>query len=249
MRRNFEHDFPPEYFTPTKTTPYGGETPPEGEQLRAAPASPVDPAADGAVRAAGIQLVTVIGQIEGHYLLPEGQKATRYEHLIPLLVDAEESPEVGGILLLLNTVGGDVEAGLALAELVAGLRKPTASLILGGGHSIGLPLAAAADRSFIVPSATITLHPVRITGLVLGAPQSFLWFQKMQERITGFVTAHSRISPARYSELLMKTGELATDMGSLLDGRQAVAEGLIDEIGGLCEALAYLRGRMKRESG
>ena len=192
-----------------------------------------------------VQTLTVIGQVEGHYLLPEGQKATKYEHLIPLLVAAEECAGVDGLLILLNTVGGDVEAGLALSELIASLRKPTVSLVLGGGHSIGVPLAVSANRSFIVPSATMTLHPVRMNGLVLGAPQSFYYFERMQDRITGFVTAHSSIAPERFRELMMKTDEIATDMGSILNGREAVEEGLIDCVGGLCDALDDLKSRIR----
>ncbi|MBE6672013.1 MAG: peptidase S14 [Ruminococcaceae bacterium] len=193
---------------------------------------------DGAGR--GIRAVTVIGQIEGHSLLPESQKSTKYEHLIPLLVQAEENEAISGVLIILNTVGGDVEAGLALSELIAGMKTPTVSLVLGGGHSIGVPLAVSAKRSFIVPSATMTLHPVRTSGLVLGAPQSFHYFERIQERIIRFVTEHSGMSAERMRELLFRTEEIATDMGSILDGEEAVREGLIDEVGGLRKALDCL---------
>ena len=188
----------------------------------------------------GIRAVTIIGQIEGHSLLPESQKSTKYEHLIPLLVQAEESEAITGVLILLNTVGGDVEAGLALSELISGMKTPTVSLVLGGGHSIGVPLAVSADCSFIVPSATMTLHPVRTSGLVLGAPQSFHYFERIQERIIRFVTEHSSMSAERMRELLFRTEQLATDMGSILDGEEAVREGLIDEVGGLRKALDCL---------
>ena len=188
----------------------------------------------------GIRAVTIIGQIEGHSLLPESQKSTKYEHLIPLLVQAEESEAITGVLILLNTVGGDVEAGLALSELISGMKTPTVSLVLGGGHSIGVPLAVSAKRSFIVPSATMTLHPVRTSGLVLGAPQSFHYFERIQERIFRFGTEHSKMSGERMRELLFRTKQLATDMGSILDGEEAVREGLIDEVGGLQKALDCL---------
>lgn len=199
---------------------------------------------DGAVTADSgrgrVYALTIIGQIEGHYTLTSENKTTKYEHVIPQLVAVEESPDIGGLLLLLNTVGGDIEAGLALAELVAGMKKPTVSLVLGGGHSIGVPLAVSANRSFIVPSATMTLHPVRTTGLVLGVPQSFAYFRKMQARITRFVTAHSRISEQEFLHLAQNTDQLTTDMGTVLEGEEAVAVGLIDRVGSLAEALAAL---------
>ena len=188
-----------------------------------------------------IRCLSIIGQIEGHYLLGESQKATKYEHVIPLLVAVEESREVEGLLVVLNTMGGDVEAGLAIAEMVAGLSKPTVSLVLGGGHSIGVPLAVAADRSFIVPSATMTIHPVRISGTVIGAPQTFRYFEEMQKRITRFVSQHSRVEEKRLRELMMRPDELTTDVGSIVDGEEAVRIGLIDEIGGLSAALAALK--------
>ena len=187
-----------------------------------------------------IHCLTVIGQIEGHSLAPLDQKTTRYEHVIPQLVAIEEAPNIEGLLVILNTVGGDVEAGLALAELISGLHKPTATLVLGGGHSIGIPLAVAAKRSFIVPTATMTVHPVRHAGLVLGVPQTMRYFEQMQQRITGFVTRHSHISAARFTELMMHTGELVMDVGSVLDGESAVQEGLIDELGGWSDAMRFL---------
>ena len=187
-----------------------------------------------------IHCMTIVGQIEGHYVLPADTKSTKYEHMIPQLVAVEESTEIEGVLLLINTVGGDIEAGLALAELIAGMNKPTVSLVLGGGHSIGVPLAVAADCSFIVPSATMTIHPVRVNGLVLGVPQAFTHFQRMQERIVDFVRSHSHMSAQRFRELCMNTDELATDVGSVLDGSAAVEEGLIDRLGSLREALETL---------
>ena len=199
---------------------------------------------DGAVSTgehSRIRTMSIIGQIEGHYLLPEGQKATKYEHLIPELVEIEESDEIDGLLMILNTMGGDVEAGLAIAELVASMKKPSVSLVLGGGHSIGVPLAVSAKRSFIVPSATMTIHPVRMNGLVLGTPQTFSYFEKMQDRIIQFVTANSRIAPERMHALMMETGEMASDVGTVLDGERAVAEGLIDESGSLSDAIRCLR--------
>jgi len=187
-----------------------------------------------------VYTLAIIGQIEGHVAAPNGTKTTRYEHMLPLLAKLEESREVDGILFLLNTVGGDVETGLALAELIASISKPSATLVLGGGHSIGIPLAVSAQRSFIVPTATMTVHPVRHSGMILGVPQTMRWFEQMQERITGFVASHSGISEKRYTELMMRTGELVMDVGTVLDGRKAVREKLIDELGGLSDALAWL---------
>ena len=195
-----------------------------------------------------IHCLTIIGQIEGHYALSSENKTTKYEHVIPQLVAIEESREIEGLLILLNTVGGDIEAGLALAELIAGMKKPTVSMVLGGGHSIGVPLAVAAKKSFIAPSATMTIHPVRINGLVLGVPQAFTYFQRMQERITRFVTDNSGMSFDRFTELCMNTDELATDVGSVLDGEDAVKEGLIDSLGSLSDAIAALYA-MIDESG
>lgn len=194
-----------------------------------------------------IETITVIGQVEGHYFLPENQKATKYEHLIPLIVEAEQSEETKGVLVILNTVGGDVEAGLALAEMIAGLSKPTVSIVVGGGHSIGVPLAVSAKHSFIVPSATMTVHPVRITGLVIGAPQTYTYFEKMQERITDFITGHSNCSKERFDSLLKGSSDMATDQGTILDGNMAVDIGLIDEIGGLSDALKCLNDMIKEK--
>ena len=180
-----------------------------------------------------IHCLTVIGQIEGHYALPEQNKTTKYKHVIPQLVAIEESREIEGLLVVLNTVGGDVEAGLAIAELISGMKKPTVSYVLGGGHSIGVPLAVSAKRSYIAPSATMTVHPVRTTGLVIGVPQVMNHFARMQARITDFVVRNSSITAERFTELMMNTGEMVTDVGRVLSGEKAVKEGLIDEIGSL----------------
>ena len=188
-----------------------------------------------------IQCLTIIGQIEGHYLLGEGQKATKYEHIIPLLVSIEESPEIDGMLMVLNTMGGDVEAGLAIAEMISCMTKPTVSLVLGGGHSIGVPLAVSARKSFIGPSATMTIHPVRISGTILGTPQTYYYFEKMQDRIIDFIMRHSKVSEGDFREMLMRTDQIATDTGTLIDGNDAVSCGLIDSIGGLSDALKALR--------
>jgi len=193
-----------------------------------------------------IHCLTVIGQIEGHYALGDGQKATKYEHLIPLLVSIEESSEIDGMLMVLNTMGGDVEAGLALAEMVASMSKPTVSLVLGGGHSIGVPLAVSAKKSFIVPSATMTIHPVRISGTVIGAPQSFYYFEQMQNRIIRFITEHSRVEEDTFRSLLMRTDQIATDVGSIVEGTEAKKIGLIDETGGVSDALAALRSMIRK---
>ena len=188
-----------------------------------------------------IHCLSIIGQIEGHYILGDNQKATKYEHLIPLLVSIEENPDIKGLLVVLNTMGGDVEAGLALAELIASMKKPTVSLVLGGGHSIGVPLAVAAKRSFIVPSATMTIHPVRTTGLVVNVPQTFRYFQEMQTRIVDFICRNSHIAKEKLEELMMRPDALVTDVGSIVDGNEAVEYGLIDEVGGLSAALTALR--------
>ena len=193
-----------------------------------------------------IYCLSIIGQIEGHYLLPEGQKATKYEQLIPLLVSVEENSDFDGILVILNTMGGDVEAGLALAELIASMKKPAVTLVLGGSHSIGVPLAVAGKRSFIVPSATMTLHPVRISGTVIGAPQTYRYFHDMQERILTFVAAHSHADKETLRTLMMKPDEIANDIGSILDGGEAVRVGLIDEVGGLDAALACLKAMIRK---
>ena len=187
-----------------------------------------------------IQCLTIIGQVEGHQVMPEDTKTTKYEHVMPLLAAVEEYEEIKGLLILLNTVGGDVEAGLGIAELIAGMKKPTVSLILGGGHSIGVPLAVAAKRSFIAPSAAMTIHPVRLNGVVIGVPQTYNYFARIQERIVGFVTSHSNISRERYNELMLATDEIANDVGSVIYGEEAVSCGLIDSIGTLSDALDYL---------
>lgn len=193
-----------------------------------------------------LQCLTVIGQIEGHYLLGDSAKTTKYEHIIPMLVGVEESDEIDGLLVILNTVGGDVEAGLAIAELISSMSKPTVSVVLGGGHSIGVPLAVAAKRSFIVPSATMTIHPVRTNGLVVGVPQSFEYLRRMQGRINDFIVRNSKISAERLNELMMRTDEIATDVGSIIDGDEAVKLGLIDEVGGLDAALKSLHEFMEK---
>lgn len=192
-----------------------------------------------------IQCLTIIGQIEGHYALGEGQKATKYEHIIPLLVSIEESPEIDGMIMILNTMGGDVEAGLAIAEMVASMTKPSVSLVLGGGHSIGVPLAVSANKSFIVPSATMTIHPVRVSGTILGTPQTYYYFEEMQSRIINFITSHSDVSEDVFREMLMRTDQIATDTGTLIDGKEAVQCGLIDAVGGLSDALGALREMIK----
>lgn len=187
-----------------------------------------------------IYTLTIIGQVEGHQVLPENCKTTKYEHVLPLLAGIEESDDIDGLLLLLNTVGGDIEAGLAIAEMIAGMKKPTVSLVLGGGHSIGIPLAVCTKKSFITPTASMTVHPVRMTGLVVGAPQTFRYFQRIQEQIADFVTANSKISKEKFEHYMMATGEMATDVGTILYGKEAVASGLIDKLGGLSDALSAL---------
>ena len=187
-----------------------------------------------------IHVLTIVGQIEGHQVLPPTSKSTKYEHVMPLLALVEESDEIDGLLVLLNTVGGDIEAGLGIAELIASMSKPTVSLVLGGGHSIGVPLAVSAKRSFIASSAAMTIHPVRLNGLVIGVPQTFYYFERIQERITQFVTANSGIKREDFTKLMLQTGELAADVGSVIYGEEAVELGLIDEIGGLSDALTCL---------
>lgn len=189
--------------------------------------------------------LTIIGQIEGHYVLDNTQKATKYDHLIPLLVALEENDKIDGVLIVLNTMGGDVEAGLALAELIASMHKPTVTLVLGGGHSIGVPLAVAGRTSFIVPSATMTIHPVRTTGLVLGVPQAFDYLQRMQDRIIRFITDHSRVDEGYLRATMTRTDQMANDIGAVINGHEAVACGLIDRVGGLSDALACLREMAK----
>lgn len=197
----------------------------------------------------GISLycLTVIGQIEGHFILPNTQKTTKYEHVLPLLAEIEENPELHGLLVIINTVGGDVEAGLAIAEMLASMHKPTASIVIGGGHSIGIPIAVSCGRSFIVPSATMTIHPVRTSGTVLGVPQAFAGLEKMQNRISKFIVGHSGITGEALSRLTFRTDEMATDVGTIIDGNEAVDCGLIDEIGGLHQAISWLKNRVKEE--
>ena len=196
-----------------------------------------------------IYTLTIIGQIEGHQVLPETVKTTKYEHILPLLAGIEESEEIDGLLLLLNTVGGDIEAGLAIAEMVAGMKKPTVSLVLGGGHSIGIPLAVCTKKSFITRTASMTVHPVRMTGLVVGAPQTFRYFHRIQEQITDFVTANSSISKEDFEGYMMATGEMATDVGTILYGKDAVESGLIDALGDLNDALTQLHSMIVQQKG
>ena len=194
-----------------------------------------------------IYTLTIIGQVEGHQVAPDTVKTTKYEHVLPLLAGIEESEDIDGLLLLLNTVGGDIEAGLAIAEMIAGMKKPTVSLVLGGGHSIGIPLAVCTKKSFITPTASMTVHPVRMTGLVVGAPQTYRYFQRIQEQIADFVTANSGISKKQFERYMMATGEMATDVGTILYGKEAVASGLIDELGSLSDALEELNGMIKSQ--
>lgn len=200
----------------------------------------------GSSRAQNIHCLTIVGQIEGHQLLPEDVKTTKYEHVLPLIAAIEESAEIEGLLILLNTMGGDVEAGLAIAELIAGMKKPNVSLVLGGGHSIGVPLAVAAKRSMIAPSAAMTIHPVRLNGVVIGVPQTYNYFNRIQERIVSFVTGHSRVQRQEYLRLMTNTDELANDVGSVIYGQEAVEKGLIDCIGTLSDALAYLHNEINK---
>lgn len=216
-----------------------------------------DPAANSIIQTGSItthgrhviHCLTIIGQVEGHYILPSQNKTTKYEHVMPQLVAIEQDKEIKGLIILINTVGGDVEAGLAIAELIAGMSKPTVTIVLGGGHSIGVPLAVSANRSFIVPSATMTIHPVRMNGLVLGVPQTLSYFEKMQDRIVGFVTRNSKITEERFRELMMTTGELVMDVGTVLNGEDAVKEGLIDELGGLSDAVECLYRMIDEREG
>ena len=194
-----------------------------------------------------IYVLTIVGQIEGHQLLPSNSKTTKYEHVLPLLATVEESDQIDGLLVLLNTVGGDIEAGLAIAELISSMTKPTVSLVLGGGHSIGVPLAVSAKESFIAPSAAMTIHPVRLNGLVIGVPQTFYYFERIQERIIQFVTANSTVKRETFTKLMLQTGELAADVGSVIYGEEAVQLGLIDQIAGLGDALACLHRQIQRQ--
>lgn len=204
---------------------------------------------DGATARTGgrspIHVLTIVGQIEGHVTLPSQNKTTRYEHVLPQLVAIEQDPDVEGLLVLLNTVGGDVEAGLAIAEMIRSMTKPSASIVLGGGHSIGVPIAVAVDRSFIVATATMTIHPIRLSGMVIGVPQTYEYLDKMQDRVVHFVVANSAITQERYRELMFRTGELARDVGTILVGRDAVREGLIHEVGGMDRAMASLRDMIR----
>lgn len=195
-----------------------------------------------------IQLVTVIGEVEGHECLSQNTKTTKYEHVLPLLANVEDSNEIDGLLLLLNTVGGDVESGLAIAEMIASISKPTVSLVLGGSHSIGGPLAVATDYSFIVPTGTMIIHPVRLNGTIIGAPPTYDYFKRIQERITGFMEAHSHAQKERLQQMMMNTGMLSKDLGTILVGEEAVKEGLIDEVGGIKEAIEKLRNMIKNKS-
>lgn len=196
-----------------------------------------------------IHCLTIVGQVEGHMVLPPQNKTTKYEHIIPQLVAIEENPEIKGVLIVLNTVGGDVEAGLALAEMLASLSKPTVSIVVGGGHSIAVPIAVAADYSFIAPTATMTVHPIRLTGLVIGVPQTYEYLDKMQDRVVRFVCSHSKISEEKFRELMFRTGELARDIGTVLVGKDAVECGLIDEMGGLKQAVHHLRSLINKGKG
>ena len=197
---------------------------------------------------AKIHLLNIIGEIEGHECLPSNSKTTKYEHVIPQLAALEDSKTIQGLLVLINTVGGDVESGLAIAEMIASLSKPTVSLVLGGSHSIGVPLAVSTDYSFIVPTGTMMIHPVRMTGLIIGVAQTFDYFQKIQDRIAGFITEHSRISEERLLKLMLETGQLTKDVGSVLVGRQAVEEGIINEVGGIKDAFGKLRELIELEA-
>ena len=201
----------------------------------------------GAAEQGNLHCLTIVGQIEGHQTLPDDAKTTKYEHILPLIASIEESPEIQGLLILLNTVGGDVEAGLAIAEMIAGMKKPTVSLVLGGGHSIGVPMAVAARCSMIAPSAAMTIHPVRLNGVVIGVPQTYHYFARIQERIVRFVTDHSRISREDYLRLMTNTDELANDVGSVIYGEEAVQMGLIDRVGSLSDALDWLHGEMRKQ--
>ncbi|MBQ8183934.1 MAG: ATP-dependent Clp protease proteolytic subunit [Clostridia bacterium] len=206
--------------------------------------------ADGSVtvnkNGAYIHCLTIVGQVEGHYVLPSNTKSTKYEHIIPRLVAVEENDDISGLLIILNTVGGDIEAGLAIAELISGMKKPTVSLILGGSHSIGIPLAVSAKKSFVVPTASMTVHPVRMNGLILGVPQTLVYLNKMEDRVIDFITRNSRVSAERFKEMMLNSKELITDFGTILNGNQAVEEGLIDCVGGLSDALDCLYDMIKK---
>lgn len=225
------------------------ETGPENEDAQRC-GEPVQPLVDlGSTtmktKRGSIHCLTIVGQIEGHMALPQGAKATKYEHVLPLLAGLEADEDIGGVLFLLNTMGGDVEAGLAIAELIAGMRKPTVSLVLGGGHSIGVPLAVAPKRTMIAPSASMTIHPIRMNGTMIAAPQTYHYFSRLQERIIRFVTKNSRIGAAEFQSLMMSAKDMAADVGSVIYGEEAVERGLIDRIGGLSDALEELYRQMK----
>ncbi|MBB6635330.1 ClpP family protease [Cohnella thailandensis] len=232
-----------------KTTPETkAEQPATGEEARKQAAATESLVQLGQVSVppaeSNVFCLTIIGQVEGHLMLPPQNKTTKYEHVIPQLVAAEQNPKVEGLLIVLNTVGGDVEAGLAIAEMIASLSKPTVAVVLGGGHSIGVPIAVSADYTFIAETATMTIHPIRLNGLIIGVPQTFEYLEKMQERVTRFVKSHSRISEEKFKELMFKTGELTRDIGTTVIGQEAVNDGLIDEIGGIGEALKELNKRI-----
>lgn len=240
----------PEFsYTGTEETP---DTPVETEKKAPAVTEMIQQLGQTSVPTTGesnIHCLTIIGQIEGHIVLPPQNKTTKYEHLIPQLVAAEQNQQIEGILIILNTVGGDVEAGLAIAEMIASITKPTVTVVIGGGHSIGVPIAVASDYSFIAESATMTIHPIRMTGLVIGVPQTFEYIEKMQERVVRFVTTHSRISEDMFKELMFKTGELNRDIGTAVGGSDAVKYGLIDGIGGIGEALNHLNQLIEAKRG
>ena len=229
----------------TEKRPGGEKTTPKNEP---APMQPIIDMGSTVVKNARgtVLCLTIAGQVEGHTLLPDNVKATKYEHVLPLLAALEQSEEIEGLLLLLNTVGGDIEAGLAIAELAAGMTKPTVTLVLGGGHSIGVPLAVCGKETFIAPTASMTIHPVRMSGTVIAAEETYRYFQRIQERIVRFVAANSRVSAERFRELMLSSGDMANDVGSVLYGEQAVAEGIIDRVGALSDALDALYGQIER---
>ncbi len=229
----------------TEKRPGGEKTTPKNEP---APMQPIIDMGSTVVKnpRGTVLCLTIAGQVEGHTLLPDNVKATKYEHVLPLLAALEQSEEIEGLLLLLNTVGGDIEAGLAIAELAAGMTKPTVTLVLGGGHSIGVPLAVCGKETFIAPTASMTIHPVRMSGTVIAAEETYRYFQRIQERIVRFVAANSRVSAERFRELMLSSGDMANDVGSVLYGEQAVAEGIIDRVGALSDALDALYGQIER---
>ena len=233
------------YHPDTEKRPGGEKTTPKNEP---APMQPIIDMGSTVVKnpRGTVLCLTIAGQVEGHTLLPDNVKATKYEHVLPLLAALEQSEEIEGLLLLLNTVGGDIEAGLAIAELAAGMTKPTVTLVLGGGHSIGVPLAVCGKETFIAPTASMTVHPVRMSGTVIAAEETYRYFQRIQERIVRFVAANSRVSAERFRELMLSSGDMANDVGSVLYGEQAVAEGIIDRVGTLSDALDALYGQIER---